>query len=149
MSVSSGEVAIDSSVLLDVVIEGEPHADTSRQALNKLARRGGLILSPVVLSEVAVHFKDRQRLRDFLDDKPFQRVEPDDDVAWWASRFFRRYVRQRETGENGSRRKILPDFFIAAHAHVHADHLVTRDTDFQKSYFKELSVLTVNNVLES
>lgn len=149
MNLAAGDVAVDSSVLLDVVIEDEPHADTSRHALNALARRGRLLLSPVVLSEVAVHFKDRDRLRQFLDDKPFERVEHDEDVAWWASRFFRRYVRARETGGSGPRRKILPDFFIAAHAHVHADCLVTRDMDFQKSYFEELTVRTVQDVLES
>lgn len=141
-----GTVAVDSSVLLDVVLPDAPDRETSRRALNDLARTHPLVLSPVVLSEVACQFESQERLRQFFEGKPLELLPDDREVAWWASRFFRRYVRSGKP--SGTRKKILPDFFVAAHAHVHADSLLTRDEDFKKSYFEELTVHTPASLLE-
>ncbi|MFP4687299.1 MAG: type II toxin-antitoxin system VapC family toxin [bacterium] len=129
--------ALDSSVLLDIALKDPVHFETSRQALNQLGRESVLIISPVVYAEVAVHFEDRDYFTTWIEKRPFQIQANNDEVAWWASRFFRRYVKQ-SSPPSEKRRKILPDFFIAAHAHVHANYLLTRDNDFKKSYFQEL-----------
>lgn len=147
MIAPSQDVAVDSSVLLDILLEGQSHADVSRQALNEVSRHGPLILSSIVLSEISVHFKNRAKLDRFLSNKPFRRVESNDDVAWWASRFFRQYIRGRDDISGDVRKKITPDFFIAAHARVHADCLLTRDRDFELDCFgQELGVVRPNEV---
>jgi predicted nucleic acid-binding protein len=142
----SRDVAVDSSVLLDVLLEDQSHAEVSRRALNTISKHGPLILSSVVLSEISVHFKDRDKLRCFLNNKPLSQVESNDDVAWWASRFFRRYVRERGANDDKVRKKITPDFFIAGHARVHADGLLTRDQDFHLPCFDDLKIVNPSDV---
>jgi len=137
--------AIDSSVLLDIALKDPAHFETSRQALNKLGQKSVLIISPVVYAEVAVHFDDRDYFANWIDKRPFQIQSNNEEVAWWASRFFRRYAEQSSPPAE-TRRKILPDFFIAAHSHVHANYLLTRDRDFEKSYFQELKTAHPNQI---
>jgi hypothetical protein len=132
--------AVDTSVLLDIVIPDDTYQQTSRLALNKLAENGRLIISPVVLSEVAVHFKSQENFNSWYSSKPFKLMPDTEEVGWWASRFFRRYIKEKQPPQ--PRLKILPDFFIAAHAYIHSGSLLTRDNDFQKNYFKELNILT-------
>jgi hypothetical protein len=132
--------AIDSSVLLDIVLPDSKFSQSSRQALRKLSENNTLIISPVVLAEISVHFKSKRHFNKWYNSKPFK-LEPDsEEVSWWASRFFRRYIKERSYTKK--RLKILPDFFIAAHALVHAGTLLTRDKDFSKKYFKELKTIS-------
>ncbi len=136
--------AVDSSVLLDLIIPDDKNQKSSRQALNKLAKNGYLIVSPVVISEISVHFKSQKRFDKWYESKPFKLMPDTEEVSWWAGRFFRRYVSEKSSAQ--SRHKILPDFFIAAHAYIHSGRLLTRDEDFKRNYFKELNVFTPASV---
>lgn len=71
-----------------------------------------------------------------LDRIGLELVPDDRDVAVASGRVFRAY---RQAG--GTRRRILPDFLIGAHALVHADRLLTRDRGFYRSQFAQLTIL--------
>ena len=60
----------------------------------------------------------------------------DEAAATLAGVTWRRYP-----AAGGTRRRILAEFLIGAHADLHADRLLTRDRGFYRSYFSRLAVL--------
>ncbi len=152
--------ALDTNVLLDVLIPKSPYADASRRVLNWVASQGRLIVCDVVYAELAAHFRDASDLDRFLADTrielvPFRRKD-----LVRAGVAFREYRRRRPQGlvcpRCGTladsrcpgcgeplrvRQHVLADFLIGAHA-LQADRLVTRDRGFYKTYFRELRLLS-------
>lgn len=136
--------AIDASVLLDITKPDSDFVDQSLKALKTVAEQGPLIISDVALAEVAVDFSHQKPLFTQLQKTSITLKQSNDEVSWKASRYFQDYL-EHEKKEN-NRQKITPDFFIAAHASIYANQLLTRDQDFQKSYFTELPLVYPKNV---
>ena len=67
--------AVDTNVLLDVLIPGAPHGDASERALAEALRAGAVVISDPVYAELAVHFPEQGRLDRFLADTGL-RLEP-------------------------------------------------------------------------
>jgi predicted nucleic acid-binding protein len=126
--------AIDSSVLLDVLVEGAPDAERSYEALAAARERGRMIVCPVVWSEVRALFKranDMAAITDAgIEFDPFDR-----ETSELAGKMWRAY---RSGG--GRRVRLIADFLIAAHAQIRADCLLTRDRGFARRYFGKLRV---------
>jgi hypothetical protein len=127
--------AVDSNVLLDVLAGDSRHGPASAQALRQAGAEGALISSTVVWAEVVGAYSDSRGVTDRLDRLGIELVPDDREVAIAAGRVYRAY---RVGG--GTRRRILPDFLIGAHAMVLADRLLTRDRGFYRAQFSRLSI---------
>ena len=152
--------AVDTNVLLDLLLPDEPRGQEAERALANALLVGALIVSEPVYAELAVSFTGQPDLDGFLAATGI-RVEPSRreslhraGVAW------RQYARQRRAavtcGQCGNeqevhcarcgaairlRQHVLADFLIGAHAAVQADRLLTRDRRTYRTYFPELTLI--------
>lgn len=150
--------AVDTNVLLDVLIPNAPHGEDSERALAEAVGAGALLISEPVYAELAVHFPDRTELDRFLADTGI-RLEPSGGEALHrAGSAWRQYLRRRPAvacPQCGApqelrcdrcgagiqpRQHVVADFVIGAHGLVHADRLLTRDRGYYATYFPELKL---------
>jgi predicted nucleic acid-binding protein len=129
--------AIDSSVLLDVVIDAPAQAELSEKALRKVAAEGGLIICECVLAEIRPAFPNAKAIQQFLLDWQLRFVPSSRESALRAGELFGLYLRR---GGKGGR--VIADFMIGAHADLHADRLLARDRGYLRDYFSRLKLLT-------
>jgi predicted nucleic acid-binding protein len=129
--------AIDTNVLLDILATDSPFGEASVQAVVEAGSAGRLLISEIVYAELAAAFRgDRQRLDSFLEETGIDLVSSDREALAVAGRIWRAY---RDQG--GSRKRIIPDFLIGAHAGSTADRLITRDRGFFRRWFEGLEVV--------
>jgi predicted nucleic acid-binding protein len=128
--------AIDTNVLLDVLIPNEKFFELSLRAVENAAGEGSLVVCDVVYAELCVQFTTQRGCDQFLESNEI-RVEPLSRAAHFlASRIWLSYRRR-----GGPRPQILPDFLIGAHAMTQANKLVSRDRGFYRERFPKLSVI--------
>lgn len=128
--------AVDTNVLLDVLTADPRFGNASRGALARCIQEGSLVACEVVWAEIAAAFPTRKAFDRSMETMGLAFEALDEPAAASAGLSWRRY---RAAG--GSRRRILADFLIGAHADLHADRLLTRDRGFYRSYFSRLTVL--------
>ena len=128
--------AVDTNVLLDLFTADARHGAASREALRRCWAEGSLIACDVVWAEVAAAFPNAAAASRALVGLEVAYDPIDHDTALAAGMAWRRY---RSAG--GTRRRILPDLLIGAHATSRAERLLTRDRGFYRAQFKGIVIL--------
>jgi hypothetical protein len=128
---------VDTNVLLDLVTDDPNWADWSVAALEAASLSGPLLINDVVYAELSVRYGRIEDLDAFLEKAGLEIAPVPRTALFLAGKAFTRY---RKAG--GSRRGVLPDFFIGAHAAVSELPLLTRDVGRYKTYFPSLTLIT-------
>ncbi len=150
--------AVDTNILLDVLIPDAPHGDESEGALAEALRAGAVVISDPAYAELAVHFPKQEKLDRFLADTGLRLELSNADALDRAGTAWSEYLRRRPAPacpQCGARPKlhcdqcgasiqprhhVVADFMIGAHAVVQADQLLTRDRGYYATYFPELTL---------
>ncbi|MBA3393303.1 MAG: type II toxin-antitoxin system VapC family toxin [Deltaproteobacteria bacterium] len=127
--------ALDSSVLLDVIVDDPKFASGSERALRTASVEGGLVIGECVLAEIRPALSEAE-LEELLADWNIDFVASSKASSLVAGAMFERYLRRRRRAE-----RVLPDFLIGAHALHNADRLLARDRGYYRDYFKGLVLL--------
>lgn len=129
-------VAVDSSVLSDVLGPDPAFRNTSLAALYRAQSRAILVSCAVVWAEMATRAASPMSLPEAMAALQIRFDPLDQPSALAAGLIWHDY---RAAG--GTRERMIPDFLIGAHALVRADALLTRDSGFFRAYFRGLQVL--------
>jgi predicted nucleic acid-binding protein len=151
--------AIDSNILLDILIPDAEYARSSKELIDAYHEKGQLMICEIVYSELASQFPSGVELKSFLKETYIRLVNSNESVLVLAGEKWKQYTKNRSDklqcpscGNKVSvhcpkcrrdisfRQHIISDFIIGAHALVHADMLLTRDRGFYRTYFKDLKL---------
>ena len=129
-------IAVDSSVLLDL-LGGDPHfADASEASLSLALEMGEVVVCDAVVAEVQTMLDMRDTAMDKLALMGLRYLATTEVAAVRAGHMQRRF---RDRG--GRRDRVVADFLIGAHALMQCCTLITRDAGFFRDYFKGLKVI--------
>jgi predicted nucleic acid-binding protein len=129
-------IAIDSSVLLDVLTEDPRFAETSEASIGDALSMGDVVICDAVVAEVQTMLDTRDTAMDALTALGIRYLATTEQAAVRAGHMQRRF---RDRG--GRRERVVADFLIGAHALLQCSALVTRDAGFFRDYFKGLKVI--------
>jgi predicted nucleic acid-binding protein len=153
--------AVDTNIILDVLIPNEPFSDSSKKLLDTHLSKGRLILCEVVYAELAARFPSEEELKQFLTETGMRLEYSNEKSLYTAGTRWAKYARKSnkdrflcsQCGHSFEvacprcqsvitrRVHVLSDFLIAAHAFIIADCLLSRDLGIYKTYFSDLKVV--------
>ena len=153
--------AVDTNIILDVLIPNEPFSESSKKLLDSHLLKGRLILGEVVYAELAAQFPSEEELKQFLSETGMRLEYSNEKSLYIAGTRWAKYARKSnkegflcsQCGHSFEvacprcqsaitrRLHVLSDFLIGAHALIIADCLLSRDLGIYKTYFSDLKVV--------
>jgi predicted nucleic acid-binding protein len=127
---------VDTNVLVDVLQNDPQWADWSIAQMRSQARLHALVINPVIYAEMSLSFLTIEALDDVVITLALELREIPRPALFLAAKAYAQYRRR-----GGSKRQVLPDFFIGAQAAVEGWPLLTRDASRFRTYFPTLEVL--------
>ncbi len=128
--------AVDTSVLLDILLDDPKFAATSLNLLESALIDGRVIACSVVWAELRPLFESDIELIGKLTEMSVEYDEIGREASLIAGQIWKEY---RKNG--GKKTRVLADFLIGAQALTRADQLLTRDRGYYRTYFKNLTIL--------
>ena len=126
--------AVDTNILLDILLGDERHGHESLERLKAAYDAGAVVICDVVYAELVPAFDDRTIMDETLRQINASLSPITTDIAYEAGLRWQRYRRA-----GGPRTRIITDFLIGAHALKTANAFLTRDRGFYATYFPELT----------
>lgn len=154
--------AVDTNILLDILIPNPTHLRSSLKKIEEASKGGQTVICEVVYAELAAQFRGERQLNAFLADTRINLVLSDTRSLFKASQLWQSYRVRRTQKQSGfcpecgqvtklkcsrcgaalsNPRRIFNDFIIGAHALMVADAFLTRDRGFYRKYFSKLTIL--------
>jgi len=152
--------AVDTNVLLDVLVPDAVHGEGSEGRLVAALSVGSLVISEAACAELSAHFDEAEDVDRFIGDTGIHLVPSSLEALHRAGAAWRAYARRRPPSlvcpQCGTaqavrcaqcdasvqvRQHVVADFMIGAHALVHADRLITRDRGYYSRYFPDLELV--------
>lgn len=129
-------IAVDSSVLVDVLAGDARFAAASEASLGRALTLGDVVVCDAVVAEIHTLLADAGETMEGLASLGIRYLPTSETAAVRAG-----YMQQRFRDRGGRRDRVIADFLIGAHALLQCDALVTRDAGFFRDYFKGLRVI--------
>jgi len=134
---------VDTNVLLDVATDNPKWAGWSLQRLDAASIRGRVLINAVVYAEFTIGYARIEEADQVLANVGIDLIEIPRPALFLAGKAFRRY-----RARGGSRTRVLPDFFIGAHAAVAQVPLLTRDPRPYRTYFAGIALIAPDETAE-
>jgi predicted nucleic acid-binding protein len=134
-------IAVDSSVLLELLGDGDD-AEAAEDAVRQALARGPVVVCDVVVGEVVAGLGGGAEVVDALEEAGIRYSGVEARAAIRAGEMQRRYrERLKAEGRTPAPARTVPDFLVGAHALLQCNALITRDADFFRDYFKGLKLI--------
>lgn len=128
---------VDTNVLVDIAVRDPHWRDWSKSQMAAAARRGAIVINPIIYSEFSVRYDRLEDVDYLLPETLYSRENLPWTAAFAAGVAFRKC---RQAG--GGRERVLPDFLIGAHAAIRGHAILTRDPKGYRTYFPSVELIT-------
>jgi predicted nucleic acid-binding protein len=129
-------ILVDTNVLLDVFEDDAEWAAWSQDRLDSASATDTLAINPVIYSELSIGFARIEELEAVIKEASLAIEDIPREALFLAGKAFLRYRSSR-----GTKRSVLPDFYIGAHAAVMQWTVLTRDVGRYRTYFPTVSLI--------
>jgi predicted nucleic acid-binding protein len=130
-------ILVDTNVLLDVLEEDSRWVAWSQDRLDAASATDTLAINPIIYSELSMAFARIEELEAVIVDAALTVEAIPREALFLAGKAFLRYRRSR-----GTKRSVLPDFYIGAHAAVMQWPILTRDGSRYQTYYPTVPLIT-------
>jgi predicted nucleic acid-binding protein len=142
MTPAGNTIAIDTSVLIDLLGEDASMADAAEQCVRDALAQGPVVLCDVVVSEITAGLGHGTDIMDVVEEMGMRYLPVERRSAIRAGEMQRRFNQRRAAGQGAQiSPRTVPDFIVGAHALLQCAGLITRDAGFFRDYFKGLKII--------